>query len=102
VFNLKCLNFFVHAPHFKLEDNRRVRALIQRGDWLVRLDLKSAYYLIAVEEDSRKYLRFRFQGSLYEFKCLPFGLNLAPYLFTKLLKPVLAFFRASGIRLVFF
>ncbi|KAI8432187.1 hypothetical protein MSG28_004646 [Choristoneura fumiferana] len=49
-------------------------------------------------KDHRKYLRFMFNDSLYEFNCLPFGLATAPYAFTKLLKPVMEFLREQGIR----
>ena len=35
---------------------------------------------------------------LYQFVCLPFGLKSAPYVFTKLLKPVFSSFRQKGIR----
>ena len=44
-----------------------------------------------------KFLRFVFQGTLYEFTCLPNGLASV---FTKLMKPVFASFRAHGIFLV--
>lgn len=30
----------------------------------------------------------------FEFTCLQFGLNVAPYVFTKLLKPVAAYLRS--------
>lgn len=39
---------------------------------------------------------------MYEFQCLPFGLNLAPFLFTKLLKPVAKKLRLMGIVAVFY
>ena len=47
-----------------------------------------------------KFLRFVFQGTLYEFTCLPNGLASAPRVFTKLMKPVFSSFRAHGIFLV--
>lgn len=37
-----------------------------------------------------------------EFACLPFGLALAPRLFTKIMKPVVALLRRSGIRLIIY
>ena len=38
----------------------------------------------------------------YEFLVLPFGLATAPFVFTKLTYPVVAFLRAFGIRLIIF
>ena len=37
-------------------------------------------------------------GVTYEYQCLPFGLSSAPGAFTKLVKPVIAILRISGIR----
>ena len=39
---------------------------------------------------------------LYQFTCLPFGLSPSARLFTKTLKPVIAFLRSMGIRLLIF
>ena len=38
--------------------------------------------------------------NIYQFTCLPFGLSLAPWVFTKTLKPVLALFREMDMCLV--
>ena len=67
---------------------------------MAKLDLKDAYYLVPVHESHRKFLRYQFNNSLYEFTCLPFGLNIAPFVFTKILKPVLAYLRKLGFQLV--
>ena len=55
---------------------------------MASIDMEDAYFLIAVADSDKKYLRFYFNKQLYEFNCLPFGLSVAPYTFTKLLKPV--------------
>ncbi|XP_064407974.1 uncharacterized protein LOC135352703 [Latimeria chalumnae] len=46
------------------------------------------------------WLTFRWEGRLWEFNCLPFGLSSAPWCFTKVMKPVVAWFRALGIRMI--
>lgn len=60
------------------------------------IDLKDAYFLIKIHDDSKKYLRFKWKDSLFEFNVLPFGLNTAPYVFTKIMKPVVKFLRCTG------
>lgn len=60
---------------------------------MATLDLQDAYLSVPVHHSCRKFLRFSFQGIIYEFKALPFGLALAPYVFTKILKPVLSYLR---------
>lgn len=96
VLNLKKLNEFVIAPHFKLEDLRTAQRLISKDNYMCKLDLKDAFFLIKVDQESRKYLRFRFNQQNYEFSCLPFGLSVSPYLFTKLMKPIMEFLRSLG------
>lgn len=96
ILNLKRLNKFIFAPHFKLEDWKTVIRLISPGDYLASVDLEDAYLLLPVHRDDRKFLRFRFQGQLYQFKALPFGLASAPYIFTKIMKPVLYSLRQQG------
>ena len=97
VLNLKNLNKFITKIHFKLEDYKIASKLITENAFMARIDLKDAYHLIPMHEDSRKYLRFYFQDQLYEFVALPFGLSTAPYIFTKIVKPVLHFLRAKGL-----
>lgn len=60
------------------------------------LDLRDAYFSIAISDNDKKYLRFRFD-KLYEFQVLPFGLNIAPYVFTKVLRPVVQHLRQQGL-----
>ena len=43
---------------------------------------------------------FSFKETTYQFKCLPFGLACAPWVFTKTLKPVAAQLRQLGVRLI--
>jgi len=88
--------------HFKKEGINMLKDLLMRNDWMASLDLKDAYFSVAVREEDRKYLRFIWAGQVFEFQCLPFGLSSAPRVFTKLLKPIVAFLRRQGIRLVIF
>lgn len=96
ILNLKRLNEFIKTEHFKLEDGKMVRQILTRGCFMASIDLKNAYYLIPVAKPDRKFLRFIFKPNLYKFNCLPFGLNRAPYTFTKLLKSVILYLRERG------
>jgi len=96
ILNLKQLNKFIVAPHFKMENWKTVVSLLSPGDFLATLDLEDAYLLLPIHQNDRKFLRFRFRGQLFEFRVLPFGLALAPFIFTKILKPVLYSLREGG------
>lgn len=84
ILNLKRLNKFIKKYHFKLEDGRTVTRLMSCACFMGSIDLKDAYYLIPISENHRKYLRFEFQGQLYEYLVLPFVLSVAPFVFTNL------------------
>lgn len=96
ILNLKKLNTFISTEHFKMEDFRTAKKLISHKCFMSTLDLKDAYFLVAMHPDHRKYLRFVFDSQIYEFTCLPFGLSTAPYVFTKILKPVVNELRKLG------
>ena len=100
IINLRKLNSYIHTPHFKMENIFSLRDILKKGDWLAKLDLKDAYLTVPMAKAHQKYLRFQWQGKIYEFKSLPFGLATAPLTFTKLLRPVVAFLRQQGVRLV--
>ena len=102
VINLKDLNAFLPYDHFKMEGIHLLRDLLQSQDWLGKIDLKDAYFVIPIWKDHRKYLRFVWKNTLLEFACLPFGLAVAPRLFTKVMKPVVALLRRSEIRLIIY
>lgn len=97
ILNLKKLNEFMESPHFKMETIKTATELISNQCFMAVVDLRDAYHAISISERSQKYLKFRWKGKLYKYTCLPFGLSLAPFLYTKLTKPVVAKLRVQGI-----
>lgn len=102
ILNLKRFNEYIIGPHFKLENWKTVVQLLSPGDFLVSIDIQDAYLHIPICPEDKKYLRFRFQGQLYQFKVLLFGLASTPFIFTKSLKPALSYLREKGFFLVAF
>ena len=94
VINLRPLNQHMEQVHFKMESP------VKQDHWMASIDLKDAYLSVKIWEDHQKYLQFQWQGSTYEFCCLPFGLSSAPRVFTKLMKPVLVRLRHHGVHLI--
>lgn len=97
ILNLKNLNKYINTEHFKIEDLRTALKLITRNCFMTKIDLKDAYYFINIHRDFRKYLRFQFEEELYEFNVLPFGLSTAPYIFTKIMKPIVRILRSAAL-----
>lgn len=80
-----------------MEDYRTASKFITKNCYMAAIDMKDAYFLILIDKDYKKFLRFKYDNIMYEFNCLPFGLSTAPYVFTKLLKPVMEFLRSNGL-----
>ena len=99
---LEALNQFLPYEHFKMEGIHMVRDLLRKRDFMIKIDLKDAYFTVPLCEEHQKFVRFNWEGTLYEFACLPFGLSIAPRVFTKILKPVVALLRQLGIRLIIY
>ena len=68
---------------------------------MITYDLKSGYHHIDIADVHQKYLGFSWViggvNRYFEFNVLPFGLSSAPLLFTKMMKPLITHWRASGI-----
>ena len=102
ILNLRGLNEFIPYEHFKMEGLKDVKNLMKTNDWLIKIDLKDAYFSLPLNPKSRKYVRFHWEKKIYQFICLCFGLGPAPRLFTKLMKVPVSILRRLNIRLVIF
>lgn len=99
VFNLKNLNQYLDAPHFKMETIREVSNMINRNDYLTSIDLSDAFLHIPLHIDSRRYLRFKWKSQVYQYSTTAFGLSSVPYVFSKICRPILNWARSQGIKL---
>ena len=100
VINLKGLNHFVKLEHFKMEGLHLLSTMVKPGDWFTKVDLKDAYFHVPIHQTHQKFLSFRWEGRVFQFVCLPFGLASAPRTFTKVMKPALACLRQLGVRCI--
>lgn len=100
ILNLKEVNKYIMPPHFKLEDWRTVIRLMLPRTYMATLDLEDAYLLIPIFEEHRKFLRFQWRKTTYQFIALPFGLATVPYIFTKIIRPVVTYLRKRGFQSV--
>ena len=73
-----------------------LKCLLQKDDYMCKINLKDAYFSVPLHKDSQKLVRF------HEFLCLCFGLEPAPRVFTKLLKVPISMLRCLMIQVILF
>ena len=100
VIDLKNLNSHIHAPHFRMFTTSSVLSSVEKGDYAFKIDLQDAYFHVPIHPSSRKYLRFAFENRVYQFRVLPFGLNTAPQVFTRLGHTVAAYLHRQGVSVI--
>ena len=91
--DLSRLNTFLHVEKFKMETS------LIPGEWVSSIDLSDAYLHIAIHPNSRKYLRFCYKAQVFQFTSLPFGLAIAPQVFTMIVKEVKLMALSRGLRI---
>ena len=96
ILNLKRFNTYIAHIHFKMESLTDVRHMITPGVWMASVDLQHAYYSISVEPRSQPYFSFLWQGTYYQYSCLPNGYAQPPMLFTKFLRKPFSYLRRQG------
>ena len=96
ILNLKEFNKNVAYYHFKMDSLNTIIKLMQTDCFMASIDIKDAYYSIAIREPDQKYLQFQWKGTVYHFTCLPNDLTSGPRKFTKLFKPPLTALHKLG------
>ena len=99
ILNLTGLNRFIRQSTFRMETPRNVLAAVRPGEWLISIDLKDAYFHIAIHEAFYRYLRFVVGNQVYEYTALPFGLSTAPAIFTRVMLAPVALLHQQSILL---
>lgn len=98
--DLRHINANIPYQKFQLEGIKQLKHMLREGDFMTSIDLQDGYLHVPIAEESQKLLQFRWRSQYYRFRALPFGLSSAPWVFTKLLRPVLRKARSQGIRLL--
>ncbi len=98
ILDLRILNKHLRKYKFKMATFKMLSHFIREKDWFTSVDLEDAYFHIDIYPAHRKFLRFAYQGTAYEFMTVPFGLSLAPRTFCKCIEAALSLLRTAGLR----
>ena len=108
ILDLRYVNKFLFKQSVKYEDWKIAMSYFSPDSYMFTFDLKSGYHHIEIYPEHQTYLGFAWEfgnsniTKYYKFTVLPFGLSTAPYIFTKMLKPLQKHWRYQGICLALF
>ncbi|XP_077118747.1 uncharacterized protein LOC143774862 [Ranitomeya variabilis] len=101
IINLKRLNAFLRNHTFKMESISSTIKLLFPRCVMAGIDLKDAYYHLPIHAEHQKYLRVAvtLEGQVrhFQYVAMPFGLSMAPRIFTKVILEVMAHLRRDTL-----
>jgi hypothetical protein len=80
-----------------MENLATLKSLLNKGDYMINLDLTDVYQTVPIHRVFQKFLRFLSGHETYQFTAMPFGLDIAPKVVTKIMKLVVASLRSQGV-----
>lgn len=99
VLDLSPLNVFLRKIRFRMETPASLRLALRPQDWAASIDLRDAYFQLTIHPRDRSWLRFVWRNQIFQFRALPFGLSLSPWIFTAVVKELVAAARRLGVRI---
>ena len=103
IIDLRYVNHFQHPGKFRSEGLDQVRLQIRKGDWMTKGDLKHGFHHVAMRREHQKFLGFQHEGRWYQYTTMPMGSSSSPYVFCRMLRPVLEHIREKlKIRIVWY
>ena len=94
ILNVSKLNVHIPCQHFKMETVQSVCAAVCPQDWICSIDLQNAYLHVPIHPASYRYLLLAVSPTeVYHFRALPFGLNIAPLAFIRIVENVAGYKR---------
>ena len=107
ILDLRHVNSYIPKPKFKTEDWKVFLQYLSPGAYMYKFDFKSGYHHIDICQPHQQFLGFQWAlgGASNRYSCftvLLFELSSAPYLFTKIFRPLVRYCRGLGIHLVLY
>ena len=97
VLDLSRLNLFILTPSFVMETLEKVLEGVVQSMWATSLDVTDAFLSVAINLEFQKYFCFMMNGVVYMFLRMPFGLTTAPWVFSRIMRPIKNCLRLKGV-----
>ena len=107
ILDLRYVNGHVYKDKIKFEDWKCFEHYLEgKKGYLFKFDLKNGYHHIDIFEPHQKFLGFSwiFKGNIkfFVFTVLPFGLTSAPFILTKVVRPLVKYWRLNSVKITCF
>lgn len=89
---------YIAYKKFRMTTFQAILPLLEKGAWMVTLDLQDAYFHVSIHPAHRMFLRFAIGKGNFQYKALPFGLSTVPRVFTKVMVVIAAHLHLQGVR----
>ena len=100
--DLSILNRYITCHRFRMVTLAQVRAALSPGAWFTSLDLANAYWHVPVHRRFRSFLTVQDGHTVLRLRVMPFVLNIAPRVFTKLTRTVATMLADRGITVLMY
>lgn len=101
ILDLRHVNSYLRYCRFKYEGIQTAAELFQSNDWVFKFDYKSGYHHVDIFEPYTTFLgcAIVLAGKMiyFKFSVLPFGLATSPYVFTRIQKTLVKYWRSNYI-----
>ena len=102
IFDLRYVNAHLIKDYIRFDDWTSFETFVSRKSFAYKFDLKQGYHHVDIFSDHQQYLGFSWvtngERRYYYFTVLPFGLCTAPYMFTKVLRPLVYFWHEESVK----
>jgi hypothetical protein len=96
--NMRYVNKHLAKMVFAFEGLVNLADIAEKGDHLVSYNLKPACYHMGLIPMSRRFVGIKWKGVFYEYTCLAFGLSTGPWVFSKVMRELVMYWKRCGIK----
>ena len=79
-----------------------ILSMVERGMYQTLIDLTHAFLMVPVKAEHRCYLKYVFQGEIFQYLVLPFRYTGSPGIFSKIVGNIVARLRSCGLLVSFY
>ena len=103
IFNSMFINSYMQVPKFKYPQlYKEGKEIFSGSKFGYVLDISQAFYHIEIHPQYYKYLGFMWKDRCYYWRCCPFGVKFGPWLWDRILAPVVDKLKKEGLQMIAF